>query len=132
MHELSIARMLIRMIQRHAPADAVVRGVRVEAGPMRAIEPEAMRLAWRAATADTPLHGAALDLCTLPFDLTCPACGRRWSADDLFETCACGCDRPRARGGDELILVSIDVHSPDSGDASAPHSKEISRASDRD
>ena len=120
MHELSIANMLLGMVAEHAPSGVVVRSVRVEAGPMQAIEPEAMRLAWLATTDSTPLHGATLDLRMMPFDLRCPHCGRGWQSDDLFQPCVCGCDRPRVTGGDRLILVSIDVKHVEPETPSAP------------
>ena len=46
MHELSIAESLLRLAEEHAPRGAYVRIVRISAGPLRAIDPEAMQWAF--------------------------------------------------------------------------------------
>lgn len=109
MHELSIANMLLKMVRENTPQGAAVRRVSVEAGPMQAIEPMAMELAWRAATVGTAMQGVTLDMELKPFELTCPDCGRRWLCDDMFDRCPCGQDQPRVTGGDHLVLLAIDI-----------------------
>ncbi len=109
MHELSIARALIELVDQHAPADATVTRVAVRVGPMRGVVEDAMQWAWQAATDDTPYADSALDLEMLRWRLRCPDCGREFEADELFVECECGCGRPTPIGGDELALVSLDV-----------------------
>lgn len=109
MHELSIAESLIDLVRQNTPADAAVDAVRVVAGPMRGIEPDAMQWAWQAATQGGELDGARLDLELLSWRLRCPQCGRAYTADDMFAACTCGCDYPEFSGGDELTLMSIEV-----------------------
>jgi hydrogenase nickel incorporation protein HypA/HybF len=109
MHEMSIATAIWDLASRHLPANAVLRSVRVQAGPMRAIEPRSMEWAWDALMWDIGAEHVALELTTLPWDMQCTACGRQWKAAELSHRCICGSDRIRPIGGDELRLVSIEV-----------------------
>lgn len=83
--------------------------VELRIGPLRGIEPEALRMCWDAVTHETPLSGAVLEVESLPWSITCDACGRSWPSDVPFVSCACGSDSPRPSGGDELDLVAITV-----------------------
>ncbi|MCC7408394.1 MAG: hydrogenase maturation nickel metallochaperone HypA [Phycisphaeraceae bacterium] len=65
MHELSIARALLDQVRRHTPTDATVRQVCVRVGALRAIDPRAMDLAWRAATVGTSLEESQLRIETI-------------------------------------------------------------------
>lgn len=112
MHELSIAHELLHVVMEHAPAGARVISVRVQAGAMQAIDPDAMQFAWQAATQGEFAEGARLDLELMQWHLECGACGRTWEADEAFEPCACGNPRPTVAGSDELTLVSLDVEDP--------------------
>lgn len=109
MHEFSIALALIDLVRQHAPPGTLIRSIQVRAGPLRAIEPTAMQLAWQAATAGTELAQTRLDLEIPPWTLLCPDCGRTWTSQDLYELCSCGSARSRPVGGDELLLVSLHV-----------------------
>ncbi len=108
-HEFSLAESVIEQVCRHRPAGAVVRIVRLEAGPLRAIVPDAMQWAWTAATQDTDLDGAVLELEILPWRLFCPECQEVFTADDMFQPCACGCELTTPKGGDALTLLSLEV-----------------------
>lgn len=109
MHELSIARHLLGLIRRHTPAGAVVSRVRVEAGPLRAIDPDALQWAWRASIPDTDCRAATLELKLLPWRWRCPACEHQWDSRDYPSRCQCGCEQAALRGGDELTVISLDV-----------------------
>ena len=109
MHELSIAAAVLELARREVPPACVLTGVNVVAGPMRAIEPEAMQFAWTAILTDAKLSDVRLELRTNDWSLQCPSCGARWMSSDLNSTCACGKARGFPIGGDELQLVSIDV-----------------------
>ncbi len=112
MHELSIATVLLELVNEHTPEGATVKKVHVRAGPLRAIEPDAMELAWTAATDSTPCAASTLELEVIPWDLHCPDCDRRWQSDDPYEPCTCGCAYCRPSGNNDLLLMSIDVDEP--------------------
>ncbi len=109
MHEFSIAEALVEQVAAHTPASATLRRVRVRAGAMAAIEPEAMQWAWRAATDAGRFDGAQLMLELEPYRLRCPACGREWDSEQLFVACSCGHARPQPRGDAGLTLLSLDI-----------------------
>lgn len=122
MHELSLAEALLHQVRRHMPVGAVLRTVRIEAGPALAIEPMAMRMAWQAVTADSPLSGAALELTVLPWRLHCGDCGRCWTGDDPLADCACGSAATTPEGDGRLSLLSLEVDSEVTADALEPAS----------
>ena len=90
MHELSIAIAILQLAGSKVPPDCALTGVHIVAGPMRAIEPDAMAFAWEALLADTGMSGVLLDLETKPWTLHCPSCGARWTTSDIESVCACG------------------------------------------
>jgi hydrogenase nickel incorporation protein HypA/HybF len=109
MHELSIAHALIRLAESHRPASHRVKRVSVQVGPLRAIETQSMQWAWQAATEGSNYAGALLDLEMLDWILRCSDCGRTWPAATFDEACACGSMETTIDGGDELLLMSMDV-----------------------
>ena len=114
MHEFSIAESVVEQVRRHRPAGSVVRVVRLQVGPLRGIVPDAMQWAWTAATHQTDLDGAALELEFLPWRLVCPECREVFTADDMFQPCACGCELTTPEGGDALTLLSLEVEQAES------------------
>ena len=112
MHELSSARALVRLVKEHQPPGSMVEVVQVQAGPLQAIVPEAMELAWQAVTMNTHLAGAKLQIAILPWRLRCLQCQRQWNANMLDATCACGSSRGVPEGGDELQLEYLEVTEP--------------------
>lgn len=109
MHELSLATAVFDLARQHTPAGAIVRCVKLRAGPMRGVEPTAMQWAWASLLPGTELEHAELELEILPWTLHCPACSRQWQSDELFVPCSCGYERPNPVGGDELQLISLTV-----------------------
>ena len=113
MHEFSIAEALAGQVRRHAPPGRVV-SVEIRVGALRGIEPDALRMCWSAVTYGTPLAGATLEVETLPWTISCPDCGRRWTSAVPFVDCACGSRSPLPAGGDELDLVAMSVDDEES------------------
>jgi hydrogenase nickel incorporation protein HypA/HybF len=105
MHEMSIAEAVLELARRNVPRGATLRGVRMLAGPMRAIDPECMEMAWQG----LGQTNVALKLNILPWQMQCAACGLQWQESELAEQCACGSTQVRPIGGDELQLLSIEV-----------------------
>ena len=112
MHELSIAQALVDLAVAHRPEGSKVRAVKVRAGPLRGIDPEALRWAWESVRGDGDCATATLDVNVLPWRMRCGQCGKEWSAEEMEFQCACGSDRVFPVGGDELILDSLEVDEP--------------------
>jgi len=112
MHEMSIATALLEQIEAHIPAGATLRHVYVRAGAMQAIEPEAMRWAWRALTDATCHDGADLHVTIEPYRLHCDQCGHEWNSPNLFAECRCGCPSPRSVSSSGITLLSLTVDEP--------------------
>lgn len=109
MHELSIAQALAQQVRQYVSSGVVIRQVRMQAGPMRCIAPQAMQWAWKAATVGTELEQVELQLDLLPWNLQCTDCGQSFTAEDLFTGCPCGCNTTFPVGGDELTLMSLEI-----------------------
>ena len=112
MHEFSIAVAILELAQSHVPAGTTLQSVKVLAGPMRRVDPDAMQFAWQQATLDTASDGATLELQLPPWKLRCPDCRREWESDELYVKCQCGCEMPQPTGGDELQLLWLTVSDP--------------------
>ena len=109
MHETSIACAIWDLARDHVPAGAVLRAVRVSAGPMRGIEHESMQWAWRALLEEQKTPNVELELTILPWKVRCGHCDRVWNCTDFPLCCRCGSRRIRPLGGDELKLIAIEV-----------------------
>jgi Zn finger protein HypA/HybF involved in hydrogenase expression len=109
MHELSIAESLLRLAEEHAPAGSRVRIIRISAGPLRAIDPQALQWAWQSIIIEHAWHEARLEINFLPWHMHCPRCGLEWLAPDCSHCCACGARDAYPVGGNELTLDSIEI-----------------------
>lgn len=116
MHEFSLTSALIDLARQHMPPRSILRRVVIEAGPLQGIDPEAMKWAWQAATDPTDLAGAQIEVKQLPWDLHCPQCDARFTADELYAACKCGCDRCHPVGGNDLRLRSLVVDQLEEGE----------------
>lgn len=112
MHELSIARALLRQVGRVSVAHggARVRRVRVRLGPLSGVEPALLAAAFPQACQDTPHAGAVLEIERVPVRVRCLACGQEHEgAPNRLRCPACGSADTTLVGGDELLLVSVDL-----------------------
>jgi Zn finger protein HypA/HybF involved in hydrogenase expression len=110
MHELSLSQSILEIARRNTPAGGVLRRVRLRAGPLRAIDRDAMETAWRAVTMVEGAEGVELDLTLEPYRLRCDGCGGEHEAETIEAGCAKGCrGEQRLVGGNELQVTSIVV-----------------------
>lgn len=86
-----------------------MREVEVRIGPLRGLEPEALRMCWDSVTFGTPLAGTGLALDLRPWSITCSTCGREWTSPVPFVSCECGNTTPTPHGSDELDLIALSV-----------------------
>jgi len=122
-HELSLARSILEVARRYRPPGARVRAVHLQAGPLQAIDAQAMQWAWQAVCEaqdpeDSGWAESRLQIEWLPWPLHCRDCDQRWTSSQLEDRCRCGSTRVAPAGGDALQVMSLDVdlqvtvHSP--------------------
>ncbi|MEW5973748.1 MAG: hydrogenase maturation nickel metallochaperone HypA [Pseudomonadota bacterium] len=112
MHELSVARALLRQVGRVAGVHggSRVRRVTVRIGPLSGVEPALLAQAFPQARAGTAAAGAELMIETVPVRIRCLACGHEdETAPNHLRCPACGGTDTRLLGGDELLLVSLEL-----------------------
>ena len=108
MHELGLCASIVDAIERRAGERAVAR-VKVRVGRFHHVHPEAFDQSFEIAATGTVAEGAEAELFLVPLEATCDACGTTTEVDDAVPACpACGAFEPAFRGGDELVLESIE------------------------
>ncbi|APE31367.1 hydrogenase nickel incorporation protein HypA [Halomonas aestuarii] len=115
MHELSLCRSLVRQATLVAAEHGApgIRRVCVRIGPLSGVEAELMREAFPLASRHTAAEGARLEMTTSPVRVHCPRCEREAEARVNDLSCPlCGHWQTRLTGGDELLLVSVDLAAP--------------------
>lgn len=112
MHELSLCQSLIELLQQQAEAQAFtrVRQLWLEVGPLAAVDPEAIRFAFTAASQNTLAEGAKLHLIELLGRARCRSCGHEGAIDNWDQPCpACGEYRLQVLSGEELRIRELEV-----------------------
>ncbi len=92
MHEFSLVAGIMNIVEEELRAHGARRLTlaRVRYGALANVVPEAMRMAFEAATTGTPHEGARLELIEEPLRVRCAACGHVFSPPDrqaLFLPC---------------------------------------------
>ncbi len=92
MHEFSLVAGIMNIVEEELRAHGARRLTlaRVRYGALANVVPEAMRMAFEAATTGTPHEGARLELVEEPLRVRCAACGHVFSPPDhqaLFLPC---------------------------------------------
>ena len=116
MHEMSIAVEIVEQCLRIAAENNVTRvdEVDLEIGVLRRVVPEAMELAFQAASEGTVLAGAKLQIHEERLVAVCRACDCMFcpSIDDF--TCSkCGAAEPRIVAGNDIIIKSLVCQTPE-------------------
>jgi hydrogenase nickel incorporation protein HypA/HybF len=111
MHEASIVESLLEQVRQFTPAGAAVRSVNIEIGGLEHLEPDVMKSAYDALTADTPMAGSVLEVGRVATIVRCRACGAEHEPEDLAcMLCPeCGAAAPELIQGAGVLLKSIDV-----------------------
>jgi hydrogenase nickel incorporation protein HypA/HybF len=107
---MAIAVELMEQLERLADEHAVVRfeSVRVQAGVLRGIVPEALDMAFKAASEGTRAEGAALELEILPAAVRCRRCDLRFEPEPDSYLCErCGRADVELLGGNEILLRNV-------------------------
>lgn len=120
MHELSVARALLRQVERVAhthgvdAASGAVRGVNLRVGALSGIEPDLLARAFPEVARGGLAQGAALSIEMVPVRVRCDDCGAESAVAANRLVCpVCASARTRLVAGDELLLVSLDLEKAD-------------------
>ena len=112
MHEASIVEALLEAARDEmlrAGAERILR-LQVTVGALSGVNVEALRFAFDMLAPGTPAEGAELEVVETRALCSCRACGEENPVEDPFSACpACGSVDVRIRGGDELLLSSLEV-----------------------
>ena len=107
MHELSIAREIIRIVETEMDRQQLSRvtAVAIRLGALTAIDPEALSFGFEAGTNDTSLEGARLEIAWLPVKGRCRACAEAFEVDEYVFICpGCGSRDLEIIQGEELAI----------------------------
>lgn len=120
MHEVGLCEGIVEAVERRAAGRPVAR-VRVRAGVLLRIVEPSLEQAFRLLTAGSVAEGAAVEMVEVPAQLRCPDCGHEGEATEALAVCpVCGGGGVRLSGGDELVLESVTLREPVSGEPAAP------------
>jgi hydrogenase nickel incorporation protein HypA/HybF len=79
-------------------------------GELSGVVPEALELAFAAASPGTPADGAELIIDRVPVICRCEQCGKAFQPDDVVYLCSnCGAFNSSVQQGRELELASLEV-----------------------
>ncbi len=112
MHELSLCRALIELLQQQAELNRFtrVKQLWLEAGPLAAVVPEAMAFAFEAASHGTLAEGAQLHIVERPGKACCRACGTESPITAWDQACpVCGQYQLQVLSGEELRISELEV-----------------------
>jgi hydrogenase nickel incorporation protein HypA/HybF len=110
-HELSIAKDLLAIVEKTAAEHGLVRvsGLRIVVGALGNVVPEALEFAFEVAGRGTVADGARLDIVEVPVTVRCNACRAETELEDFAFLCtACGSVDVDVVRGNELYLDSIE------------------------
>lgn len=116
MHEMTIATALVDQLVSIAHAHRATRitAVEVHCGVLRQVVPEALELAFLAASEGTPAAGAVLTIVEQPIVARCRACRQSFQAaiDNYLCPSCCTADVDVLQGQD-VVLQSVTLETPD-------------------
>ena len=113
MHELSLARSIIDIIEEYATRHDFKRVniIALTCGRLSCVEHSCLEFAFKLQARDTPADGAALNLRLLPVVIYCVSCKQQFEVD-LYPSLCPQCEHGDIvlRGGtEELKVVELDV-----------------------
>ena len=112
MHEMSIAKNLLEIIQRHAPTNggARVKVIRLRIGEMAGVVPESLRFCLEVVSEGTVAHGAALEIEHVLIVGRCNDCRSDFEVERYVFICPnCESTNVELLSGNELDVVELEV-----------------------
>jgi hydrogenase nickel incorporation protein HypA/HybF len=109
MHELALAESIVRIASEHARGRRV-RTVRVAAGHLRQVVPDALAFAFELVALGTPVEGAELELRVVPAEARCRTCCARTEQEAFPLRCGvCGALDVEVVAGEELVVEELEL-----------------------
>ncbi|MCE2659151.1 MAG: hydrogenase maturation nickel metallochaperone HypA [Rubrivivax sp.] len=112
MHEMSLAGGILRLVEEAAAREAFQRVscLRLEAGALAGVEPQALRFALEALQPGTLLDGARIEIDEAPGTAWCRRCGAPVTIESRADPCPqCGGGPLVPTGGTELLVRELIV-----------------------
>ena len=112
MHEMSLAMSVLQIVEDAARPylPARVTCVRLEIGALAAVEPDALRFCFDAATRGSLAEGAALEIEQAPGRGLCLACAGELELGGMVEACPlCGEGPVQAIGGTQMRVRDFEI-----------------------
>ncbi len=112
MHEVGLMQMALDMAFDHARQAGASRihRIRLRVGALSGVVPDALRLAFEAATPGTAAAGAVLVVDEVSVRCRCEQCGEEFWPQDVIYLCSnCGAINSHIEEGRELELTSLEV-----------------------
>lgn len=112
MHELSLARSILRIIEQARAQDPFdrVNVLRITVGALAGVEIAALRFGLEAMAPSTPLAGARIRIDEIPARGWCPDCAQAVEVRSRLDACGrCGGGLCAVTGGDALRVAELTV-----------------------
>jgi hydrogenase nickel incorporation protein HypA/HybF len=118
MHEYGVCEGVLDAVRARARGRKVA-AIRVRFGVWHAVDAESLSDAFESVAAGTEAADAAIELVTVPAQISCRGCGSSADSTDLLAVCPrCASTEVELTGGDEMTLESVTyVPEPAAGDA---------------
>ena len=117
MHEMSIVATLLEQIEAEvarAGQSGPVVAVHLVVGRLSGVHVDALRFAFELLQADSIAEGAKLVIDQPPAELVCQDCHATHPTVELSAACpSCGSQHVTIRGGQQLLLQTIELEEPD-------------------
>ncbi|HJZ13558.1 MAG TPA: hydrogenase maturation nickel metallochaperone HypA [Acidobacteriota bacterium] len=110
MHEVGIARDILKVVNQQVPADVAhaVKSIRVKVGALARVTPEALRFGFQIASVSTPFQSAQLLVDQVPLQMECEVCLLITVGSEALPICAaCGSTRLKILSGNEMEVVEV-------------------------
>jgi hydrogenase nickel incorporation protein HypA/HybF len=112
MHEAGLMQNALDIAFKHAREAGASRihRMKLRVGALSGVVPEALRMAFAAATPGTAAEGAELEVERVEVRCRCYQCGREFQPDEVVYLCSnCGEINSADEGGRELELASLEI-----------------------
>jgi hydrogenase nickel incorporation protein HypA/HybF len=109
MHELSLCRSIVDIVNRHADGRDV-RAVHLRVGQLRQIVPDTLVFCWGLMNENTPLAGSALEVESVAAEIRCRTCSTTTTISQPILVCSsCTGTDVEIVAGEEFLITTLDL-----------------------